>query len=121
MPPGGMHGPGPRAGPPGKAANVGDDKWGKRSLPPPPPGMGGGAMGNLPALHQAEKKFKVPCSIIPWSITAVLLAEAWRSAHASGSLQGQAPTCSRYVHPSCATCQPAHGRSKVFCSWVGAS
>ena len=64
MPPGGMHGPGPRAGPPGKAANVGDDKWGKRSLPPPPPGMGGGAMGNLPALHQAEKKFKVQCFII---------------------------------------------------------
>ena len=56
MPPGGMQGPGPRAGPPGKVEN---DRWGKRSLPPPPPGMGGAAAGNLPALHQAEKKFKV--------------------------------------------------------------
>lgn len=56
MPPGGMQGPGPRAGPPGKVEN---DRWGKRSLPPPPPGMGGGAVGNLPALHHAENKFKV--------------------------------------------------------------
>lgn len=58
MPPG-MRAPGPQGGPPGKGPNVEGDRWGKRALPPPPPGMGGGATGSLPALHQSENKFRV--------------------------------------------------------------
>lgn len=73
-PPGGMGGPG-RGGPMGKpGGNMEGDRWGKRALPPPPPGTGGGAIAGLPALHKTDNKFKVralltfltcsPCSLV---------------------------------------------------------
>ncbi len=52
---GGRGGPGGQ----GPGGNVEGDKWGKRALPPPPPGTGGPAMSNLPALHKTDNKFKV--------------------------------------------------------------
>ena len=60
-PPMGMAQPG-RGGGRGPAATVEGDRWGKRALPPPPPGTGGPAMSNLPALHKTDNKFKVGCA-----------------------------------------------------------
>ena len=57
-PPMGMAQPG-RGGGRGPGPNVEGDRWGKRALPPPPPGTGGPAMSNLPALHKTDNKFKV--------------------------------------------------------------
>ena len=54
----GMAQPG-RGGGRGPGPNVEGDRWGKRALPPPPPGTGGPAMSNLPALHKTDNKFKV--------------------------------------------------------------
>ncbi|DBA73185.1 TPA: hypothetical protein ACH3X1_011264 [Trebouxia sp. C0004] len=57
-PPMGMAQPG-RGGGRGPVATVEGDRWGKRALPPPPPGTGGPAMSNLPALHKTDNKFKI--------------------------------------------------------------
>ncbi|KAL0043356.1 hypothetical protein WJX79_002542 [Trebouxia sp. C0005] len=57
-PPMGMPQPG-RGGGRGPGAAVEGDRWGKRALPPPPPGTGGPAMSNLPALHKTDNKFKI--------------------------------------------------------------
>ena len=63
-PPMGMAQPG-RGGVRGPGATVEGDRWGKRALPPPPPGTGGPAMSNLPALHKTDNKFKVGCAPPP--------------------------------------------------------
>lgn len=64
-PPMGMAQPG-RGGGRGPGATVEGDRWGKRALPPPPPGTGGPAMSNLPALHKTDNKFKVRCVPSPY-------------------------------------------------------
>ncbi len=60
----GMAQPG-RGGGRGPGATVEGDRWGKRALPPPPPGTGGPAMSNLPALHKTDNKFKVRGGLHP--------------------------------------------------------
>ena len=59
----GMAQPG-RGGGRGPGPNVEGDRWGKRALPPPPPGTGGPAMSNLPALHKTDNKFKVRHAVL---------------------------------------------------------
>ena len=59
----GMPQPG-RGGGRGPGAAVEGDRWGKRALPPPPPGTGGPAMSNLPALHKTDNKFKVTHDVL---------------------------------------------------------
>lgn len=36
-----------------------EDRWGKKSLPPPPPGMQGGAGGPVTQLHRSKERFQV--------------------------------------------------------------
>ncbi len=72
-PPMGMAQPG-RGGGRGPGATVEGDRWGKRALPPPPPGTGGPAMSNLPALHKTDNKFKVGC--VPPFLLLLLLRPA---------------------------------------------
>ena len=36
-----------------------EDRWGKKSLPPPPPGMQGGAGGPVSQLHRSKERFTV--------------------------------------------------------------
>lgn len=98
----GMAQPG-RGGGRGPGATVEGDRWGKRALPPPPPGTGGPAMSNLPALHKTDNKFKVRCVPSPFCSSPAPLPQACfalSACHAESGIicKTQAIICSSAKH-----------------------